>query len=293
MPSPYALSADVFSCLKPSLPDFRAAPIAGGVMNAVWRGSEMGHAPDKTIHTGFAALDAELPGGGWPCRSLTEILQPQPSLCEWRLLGRTLSGIASSGGQIVLVSPPKQPHLPGLLQHGLRREQLVWLDAQTPAERLWATEQLIKSNPGGAILSWLPQARPEQLRRLQVHAQSCEALVFLFRPAAAQLDASAAPLRLLVHLGNDWQLQASVFKRKGTPQEKAISLFSMTDSLAQVLPPGPPGLPGLPTLVTGRAATTPAFAASPVELFSQLETRHAGILGSPAGNAHPARFVSH
>jgi protein ImuA len=129
---------------------------------------------------------------------LTEILQPQPALCEWRLLGASLSRIVASGGHIILVSPPKHPHLPGLMQHGLHQHQIVWLDAKTPAERLWTTEQLVKSNPAGAILSWLPQARPEQLRRLQVHAQACDSPVFLFRPATAQQDASPAPLRLLV-----------------------------------------------------------------------------------------------
>ncbi|MGH8830936.1 MAG: translesion DNA synthesis-associated protein ImuA, partial [Polaromonas sp.] len=162
----------------------------------MWRGSELGSAQEDVVQTGFAALDAELPGGGWPVRSLIEVLQPQPSLCEWRLLGYSLRRLVEAGGQIVLVSPPKPPHLPGLLQHGLKAGQLVWLDARLPAERLWSTEQLIKANPSGAILAWLPQARNEQLRRLQVCAQSCEALVFLFRPAAAQFDHSPAPLRV-------------------------------------------------------------------------------------------------
>ena len=92
---------------------------------AMWRGSELGSSAQReVIATGFDALDAELPGGGWPCRSLTEILQPQPSLCEWRLLGGSLHRIVASGGQIVLISPPKYPHLPGLMQHGLHQNQI-------------------------------------------------------------------------------------------------------------------------------------------------------------------------
>jgi protein ImuA len=46
-------------------------------------------------------------------------------------------------------------------------------------ERLWATEQILQAGPVGAVLAWLPQARPEQIRRLQIHAQSCDAPVFL------------------------------------------------------------------------------------------------------------------
>jgi cell division inhibitor SulA/protein ImuA len=33
---------------------------------SLWRGSELARASGKTIDTGYAALSAELPGGGWP-----------------------------------------------------------------------------------------------------------------------------------------------------------------------------------------------------------------------------------
>lgn len=206
---------------------------------AMWRGNELGSsaAQRDVVPTGFDRLDAELHGGGWPCRSLTEILQPQPSLCEWRLLGPSLKRIADTGGQVILISPPKHPHVPGLLQYGLQAHQIVWLDARTPAERLWTTEQLIKSNPAGAVLAWLPQARQEQLRRLQVHAQGCDSPVFLFRPATAQHDASPAPLRVHVDLATGWSLAVRVFKRRGPPQEEAMALFSIPDSLDRVLTP--------------------------------------------------------
>ena len=64
--------------------------------------------------------------------------------------------------------PARHPHLPGLLHEGLDERKLVWICAEAPSERMWVTEQLIKSNAAGAIVAWLPQARQEQLRRLQV-----------------------------------------------------------------------------------------------------------------------------
>lgn len=216
---------------------FDVAQLPGSVAGAVWRGGELSSIREEVLSSGFPALDAELPGGGWPYRAVIEVLQPQPTLCEWRLVGPTMKRVAEGGGQTLLVGPPKQPHLPGLLQHGLRASQLVWLEARTPAEQLWCTEQLIKSNSGGAILSWLPQARSEQLRRLQVHAQSCAALVFLFRPATAQYDASPAPLRVLAELGADWQLTVRVLKRRGPPQDQPTSLLSIPQSLADMLTP--------------------------------------------------------
>jgi len=231
MPSPGTSSA------TSSTPCFDVARLAGRVASAVWRGSELGAVKEDVVKTGFAALDAELPGGGWPVRSLIELLQPQPSVCEWRLLGNSLRGVVEGGGELLLVSPPLAPHLPGLEQYGLKAAQLVWLDARLPAERLWATEQLIKANPKGAILAWLPQARSEQLRRLQVCAQSCQALIFLFRPAAAQFDASPAPLRVLASAAGDWRLRVQVLKRRGPMHSQPLSLSSIPESLAGVLRP--------------------------------------------------------
>lgn len=217
---------------------FDADQLPHNVAQALWRGTEVGHASDAVVATGFAALDAQLPGGGWPCNALTELLQPQPSLCEWRLLSPALATQAAAGGHILLVGPPKRPHPPGLSKLGIAHNRLVWIAADTPAERLWATEQLIKSNPrGGAILAWLPQVRPEQLRRLQVHAQSCDCPVFLFRPESAQRDASAAPLRVLTTLGTDWELQVHILKRRGAWLEEAIRLTAVPGTLAQFFTP--------------------------------------------------------
>jgi protein ImuA len=206
------------------------------VASALWRGTQVGRTADEVRSSGFATLDEQLPGGGWPTRAVTEILQAQPSLCEWRLLGPCLRRLAEGGHPVVAVGPPKAPHAGGLQQHGLDTDRFAWIDAETPAERLWATEQLVKSNPGGAVLAWLPQARAEQLRRLQVHASSCEALVFLFRPAAAQFEASPAPLRVLASLEGDWGLQVHLFKRKGAPGTP-VSLFAIPDALAAMLTP--------------------------------------------------------
>jgi len=217
---------------------FDVAQLPGNVSRAIWRGTDIGQAGQAVVATGFEALDAQLPGGGWPCNSLTELLQPQPSLCEWRLLSPALAGLVASGGQILLVGPPKRPHAPGLVKLGIAEKNLVWIAADTPAERLWTTEQLVKANPrGGAILAWLPQARAEQLRRLQVHAQSCDCPVFLFRPQAAQLDASPAPLRVLATLGNDWELHVQILKRKGALLDGTIVLSSIPGTLASVFTP--------------------------------------------------------
>lgn len=204
---------------------------------AVWRGTDFGHQAGTVVPSGFVDLDRELPGGGWPCHSLAEVLSAQPSVLEWRLIGPTLRSVVAAGGSVVVVGPPKRPHLPGLAHAGIDEKHLVWVQADAPAERLWCTEQLVKSASCGALVSWLPQARPEQVRRLQVCTQACEGPVFLFRPAAAQHESSAAPLRVMATFGLDWELQVHVFKRRGPSHDGLVRLASVPGGLASVLTP--------------------------------------------------------
>ena len=204
---------------------------------AIWRGTEFGSVVSDTITTGWDALDKELPGGGWPCGSLAEVLSPQPSVLEWRLIGPTIRRVVATDRQVVVIGPPKHPHLPGLAHEGLDQRHLIWIQAEAPAERLWVTEQLIRSNAAGAVIAWLPQARQEQIRRLQISAQACDGLVFLFRPESAQHEASAAPLRLHATYGLDWELHVHVFKRRGPVHDGVVVLPSVPGGLSSVLTP--------------------------------------------------------
>jgi protein ImuA len=193
--------------------------------------------PEKCASTGWDALDAELPGGGWPCNALTECLSAQPANFEWRLVGPALRALVTPERPALAIGPPRQPHMPGLAFEGLSERSLVWIKATTPAERLWVTEQLVRANSACAVLAWLPQARPEQIRRLQVLAQGHDGPVFLFRPADAFLQSSAAPLRVRSSIGIDWELRLSILKRRGPTFEGELSLPSVPGGLAKALTP--------------------------------------------------------
>jgi protein ImuA len=211
--------------------------IPAEVEAALWRGDQLGRSVSEVRPSGFAELDTHLPGGGWPCGALTEILTPQFAALEWRLLGHALEQACTQGQSIAVVGPPGVPHLPGLRHAGIDERRLVWVRAETMAQRLWALEQLVKSGALGAIVGWLPQARPEQVRRLQVLASQAQAPVFLCRPASAAHEASAAPLRLQASAGPDWELQVHILKRKGAPLASTLRLASVPGGLRAVLTP--------------------------------------------------------
>lgn len=246
------------------------------VAAAIWRGDELGSPITAVVSSGFPSLDEELPGNGWPCRTLTEVLQAQPSVAEWRLLAPALRHAVALGQDVVVVGPPKSPHLPGLRHMGLDERRLVWVQSEAPAERLWVTEQLIKANAGGALVAWLPQARQEQIRRLQVCAQHWDGVIFLCRPAAAEHEPSAAPLRVQLRFGLDWELHVHVLKRKGPTHEGIVKLNSV------------PG--GLDAVLTPRLRHPSLIVAQRQALRDDAEAPH--VVGSPAPRPVPVRRVA-
>ena len=204
-----------------------AAPALHGP--GVWRATELAGGAGPTVPTGHAVLDAALPGGGWPVGALVELLQAQPGQGEWRLLLPALMGdrAGGPGGAQVLVGAPHAPFLPGLVAQGLQTTRLLQVRADAPAARVWACEQALRCAGVSAVLAWLPQVRPEQLRRLQMAAQAHRKLLFVMRPLAAQHEASPAALRLQVQEQgppDDDALVLHILKRRGPPLAAPLRL---------------------------------------------------------------------
>jgi len=203
---------------------------------ALWRADALARPGAAVLSSTYPALDAELPGGGWPAAGLVELLQPRRPLgaChEWRLLLPALASLVEGGqGTLALVGAPDAlvPFVPTLAVQGLPPARLLWVQAEAARERLWATEQALRCADVPAVLAWLPQVRVELLRRLHLAAVEHGKPLFAFRPAAAQRQASPSPLRLLLD-GSD-ALQVQVFKRRGPPMAAPIVLAAHAPPLA-------------------------------------------------------------
>ena len=85
----------------------------------VWRGRGQARVTPG-LSSGYQQLDRLLPGGGWPQRSLTEILIGQYGIGELQLLMPALASLcieepaadSAEPGWIAWVSPPFQPYPP-------------------------------------------------------------------------------------------------------------------------------------------------------------------------------------
>lgn len=234
------------STAPPSLLRPAARPPAGGravdvdprspetLHPALWLGHQLGRTGADAVSSGFPALDAELPGGGWPRRALAELILPHAGVGEIRLLAPALVAAQRAGRLVMFFDPPAALSAAALEALGFVAADLLVIDTRSRAggDSLWAFEQALKSGHVGAIVAWLPPRLPvERLRRLQLAAHAHDGVVFALRDPAAVVRPTPAPLRLVLSAGGGDRLHVRVLKRRGPPLEAPLTL-----ALPSVLP---------------------------------------------------------
>ena len=236
----------------------------------LWLAHQLGRVAGAVWPTGFGALDAQLPGGGWPCGVLTELLLAQPGVGEMRLLAPVMADPArpgptagwapargagpadivgspspAGGDGIMLFGPPAMPCVQALQQMGVDVGRLIVVHGRegargaavrhllASADLLWALEQALRSGQVGVVLAWLPERLAAQaLRRLQLAAQSHEGPAFMLRGIGERSKPSPAPLRLAIHPGRGPdEIAVQVLKRRGPAGGPSVRL-----ALPPVLP---------------------------------------------------------
>ena len=137
---------------------------------AIWRGDDCAVEP-AAVPSGFAALDAVLPGRGWPQGALTELLLEREGIGEIRLTLPALAHLQAAGRDVVWIAPPYQPYAPALAAAGLDLARFHIVRCANANDALWAFEQALRAPECGAAFAWLPTHDERLLRRLQVAAR--------------------------------------------------------------------------------------------------------------------------
>lgn len=240
----------------PAAPTLRAATTLVPQLHAaasvqvanVWRADEFPSAESAAgcATTGFATLDQELPGRGWPRGQLVELLVEHPGVGELGLLLPALADLRPTGRSCVWVLPCPEgagpsagaapeaatkdalPYAPVLTEAGIDLASHIFVKPLTARESAWALEQSLRTAHLGALIGWLPESTGADadfrgLRRLHLLAQRHRALVFVVRSARHAHAPSPAALRLQLH-HRDGQLQVQVLKRRGRPLLEPVAL---------------------------------------------------------------------
>src|SRR5258708_32433008 len=112
----------------------------------VWRGAALARV-SETISTGYAELDRELPGGGWPTAALTEILGRRDGVGELQLVLPVLAALSAAGKRVVWLAPPHLPYAPALAAAGIDLAHLAGVRAPGRRDALRAAEQVLAAGP--------------------------------------------------------------------------------------------------------------------------------------------------
>jgi len=187
----------------------------------IWRGDRLAQMGGDTLPTGFAELDEQLPGGGWPRGALTEILLEREGIGELRLLLPALARVSAKSAWQAWVSPPHVPYAPALSVAGINLKQLLVAQPRSAADAWWTAEQALRSGACSAVLAWLDMPDERRMRRLQLGAESGRAWGVLFRSASAAQQRSTAALRLRLEATANG-LAVHILKRRGGYLSKPV-----------------------------------------------------------------------
>lgn len=190
------------------------------------------------LPTGFATLDRELVGGGWPQQGLIELLCDDVGIGEMSLMlpaHAYLGNIRHLGPKAMLwvtaATSPYLPYAPAIAQSGIDLDQLVIANAPQMQDALWAAEQGLLSGSMGIVMVWLLDQQPSDvsLRRLLQAANNSNALCVLARPIIAAARPSPAQLRIVLKAAQSranslGEIEIQLLKRRGLPVGKSIVL---------------------------------------------------------------------
>ena len=189
----------------------------------VWRGTAFVQTVSRVVPTGFAVLDHELPGGGWPGGALAEILYAREGIGELQLVLPALAALSAAGHRVAWVAPPYLPYAPALAAAGFKPSCLTVVRVPSRLDALWAAEQSLRAGTCRAVLVWLCGARYADLRRLALAAENNRGMALVFRPVEESEHPSPACLRLVL-APEAGKVSARILKRRGAPAAKPLRI---------------------------------------------------------------------
>ena len=172
---------------------------------------------EPTHSSGFASLDENLPGHGWPQAGLAEFMLNTQGIGELQLLIPLLQRLSQEDRWIAWVNPPLLPYAPALAEHGIDLSKILLIHPKNHKDALWAMECASKSGTCSVVLGWLDEKKLKlkDTRRLQLAAKTGNTFSCLFRPESAAQQPSMAELRI--------SLKAPQQKRSKEPVEQQLA----------------------------------------------------------------------
>ena len=199
----------------------------------LWRGRELQASEIQSIPSGYAELDRLLPGQGWPRGAVIEILLESIGIGELRLMLPAIRRLIAEQRLIVMIDTPYQPYAPALVAWGLDLKAFYLIQPERPEDGWWAAEKALLNPACGMVLLWSGGLRGQQrnglkepmIRRLQVAAQSSQAILLLYRIGSQNPNPPSSWAALRMRLaGQDGVLRIELLKARGSLEQSQLLL---------------------------------------------------------------------
>jgi cell division inhibitor SulA len=163
----------------------------------LWRGRGSQKSEEmESLDTGFDELNDLLPTGGWPLKSIVEIVVDDWGNGELQVLLPVMRELSQQKAYVSLVSPPFMPYAPAFHNAGIALNQLVIIDQQVSSkDKWWSAEKILRHGDCGLVMVW--PNRPEAnhwsgpIRRLQAAAEEGNSVgIILYRGKPVSTPAS-------------------------------------------------------------------------------------------------------
>ena len=166
----------------------------------IWTARHWRETTVAATSSGYAELDAMLPGQGWPLGAVTEILYPRLGCGELRLVLPALARLSQQDERWQLwLNAPLAPCVPALQHWGFDTRRLLLASASRPADVCHSLEKSLQSAGCQAAVVWLEQLDKALMRRIQLAAEGARVAVFMLRPSRFENQPSVAALRLAIN----------------------------------------------------------------------------------------------
>ena len=161
---------------------------------------ETGHRSggETVVSCGCDNLDHFLPDEGFRRGSLVEWLADQNTAdadCLTLIVAREA---CRDGGMLVVFDSLRQFYPPAAVRLGIDPARLLVVQPADAAEKLWALDQVLRSQGVAAAVARLDRVGSHDFRRLQLAAESQKVLGLLLRPPQARGEPSWAEVRLQI-----------------------------------------------------------------------------------------------
>jgi protein ImuA len=191
----------------------------------LWRGHSQAFTEQRHWSSGYTELDQVLLHDGWPLGALVEVCQAKGTQTEWLLFGPVVRHASAEDGYVVLLNPPTQPYVPGLIQQEIDLDKIILVRATQRSDVVASLVEILRASVCRLLLCWEPPQGLSyaELRKCQLAAAEHPGLCVLFRQQRQQHQSSPAILRLSTQLHADY-LELNLFKQRGKLRNAQVRL---------------------------------------------------------------------